>query len=217
MTSRSSINKALELYRREPWGTRAFLKGRVLLSDLELVERQVPESGDIIDLGCGHGLFANLMALRCPGRRVTGIDLAAGKIEHARATVGDRRNISFARADIMKTDLPAVDAVTIVDVLYLLPFDRQRELLAATRRKLKPGGVLVLKAQERRPRWKFACTYLQELLTTSVGLTRGGRGRFYFPDRQMALAMLRQAGFEPEIVEMPTWRPYTDILYLGRT
>ncbi|MHB1325921.1 MAG: hypothetical protein ACYDGS_09615 [Thermoleophilia bacterium] len=40
-------------------------------------------------------------------------------------------------------------------------------------RKLKPGGLLVWKAQEWRPRWKYAWTYLEELITTSAGITGG--------------------------------------------
>lgn len=214
---RSPIDEALRLYGRQPLRTRAFLKGRVLLSDLELVERQVPLAGEIIDLGCGHGLFANLMALGSGERRVTGIDLDAARIALAQAAAGPLPNVSFLCADIRSAALPAADAVTIVDVLYLMPLAQQLEVLRAVREKLRPGGLLVLKAQERRPRWKFAWTYAQELLATSAGLTQGGRRRLYFPARQEALVMLGRAGFDPEIIEMPTRRPYTDILYLGRT
>lgn len=213
----SKIEQALGLYRHQPRLARLFLRGRVLLSDLELVERQVPQTGEIIDLGCGHGLFASLLALGSPRRRVRGIDLDESRIRLAQAAAGSLPNISFVCADIRSTGLPAADAVTIVDVLYLMPFEQQMDVLLAVKEKLRPGGLLVLKAQERRPRWKYAFTYAQEFLATSLGLTQGGSRRFYFPDRQEALAMLRRAGFKPEIIEMPTRRPYTDILYLGRT
>ena len=38
---------------------------------------------DVLDLGCGQGYFSREMARR--GARVTGVDLSAGQLEHARA------------------------------------------------------------------------------------------------------------------------------------
>ncbi|MHB1390598.1 MAG: class I SAM-dependent methyltransferase [Thermoleophilia bacterium] len=212
----AGLKPALALYGQAPRGVRAFLRGRVLLSDLEFIERHVPASGRIVDLGCGHGLFANLMALRGPGREVIGIDLDAGKIAIAEGTTGARANIRFIHGDAMESSLPACEAVTIVDVLYLMPAAAQRELLAGCARLLKPGGLLVWKAQERRPRWKYAWTYFQELVTTSIGLTRGKRGRFHFMDREEALAAITAAGLTGRAIPMHTRRPYTDILYLGQ-
>ena len=193
-----------------------FLRGRVLLSNLDFVEAHVPRSGRVVDLGCGHGLFANYIALSAPGRDVTGIDLSREKIAHATATVGRRSNIRFACGDILGAEMPPCDTVTIVDVTYLMPFEEQLSLLQAACAALKPGGTLVWKSQERHPRWKFAFTYLQELAATTAGLTEGKRGGLFFPGREEAVSLLIKAGFNPEIVEMPTRRPYTDILYIGK-
>lgn len=206
----------LPLYAAAPLPVRAFLKGRVLLSDLDFVESRVPRSGAVADLGCGHGLFANYLALSAPARDVTGIDLSREKIAHAAATVGRRTNIRFTCGDIHGAELPPCDAVTIVDVTYLMPAEEKLSLLKAAYAALKPGGTLVWKAQERRPRWKFAFTYAQELAATKAGLTAGKRGGFFFLSRQEAASLLEKAGFYPEIVEMPTRRPYTDILYIGK-
>jgi 2-polyprenyl-6-hydroxyphenyl methylase/3-demethylubiquinone-9 3-methyltransferase len=206
--------EVLKFYGGAPLMTRVFLKGRLLLSNLDMVERQVPPAGTIIDLGCGHGLFSNLMAVRSPQRKVIGIDLSPEKIRHAQASAAGRKNIEFIRGDILNMDLPDCDAITIVDVLYLIPPEEQLKVLMACRRKLATGGLLIWKAQERRPRWKFAWTYFQELIATSAGLTIG-RHKLSFLSREDATAFLREAGFQPRIIEMPTWRPYTDILYIG--
>lgn len=209
------MNDVLRLYETASPFTRMFLKGRVLMSDLEFIEKQVPATGTIVDLGCGHGLFPNLLALRSAGRQVIGIDFSPEKIDLARKTAAGRANINFIRADIADIDIPECDAITIVDFLYLLPRDEQQRVLAACRRKLKPGGLLVWKAQERRPRWKYAWTYLEEFVTTSAGITRGRRGRLTFMNREEAIDSLEAAGFKAGIVEMKSWRPYPDILYLG--
>lgn len=209
------MNDILSLYSGTPLATRAFLRGRVFLSDLEFIERQVPLQGTVLDLGCGHGLFANLLAARSPQRRVIGIDIDPEKIEIARKTIGSRANIEFVCASLDDAAIPQCDAITIVDVLYLLPAAEQQRLLRECHGKLVPGGLLVCKAQERRPRWKYAWTYFQELMATSAGLTRGKLGRMAFMSREESLHALAEAGFEPKIVEMKSWRPYSDILFLG--
>lgn len=209
------MKEVLSLYRGAPLPTRLFLRGRILLSNLEFIERYVPRSGKIIDLGCGHGLFANLMALASPERQVTGIDLSPAKIELARATVGTRSNIEFICGDVFELGLPACDTVTIVDVLYLLSRPDQQKILEACRRMLRPGGKLIWKTQETRPRWKYYCTYGQEFLTTSIGITRGRRGRLCFLSREEALSTLVDAGLTPRLIEMSTRLPYTDILLIG--
>ena len=209
------MDDVLELYAGTAAATRFFLKGRIFLSDLEFIERQVPNRGTIVDLGCGHGVFANLMALRSPARRVIGIDISSQKIEQARGTIGGRTNIEFIQGDINSAGIPPCDAITIVDVLYLLSRDQQKRVLGSCQQRLRDGGLLVWKAQERRPRWKFVWTYTQELITTTAGITQGRRGRLAFMSREEALASLVAAGFSSRAVAMRSWRPYTDILYLA--
>lgn len=208
------MDEVLALYAGAPPATRAFLRGRVILSDLEAIERYVPAKGTIVDLGCGHGLFANLMALRSPARRVIGIDPSPAKIELARATVGNRTNIEFIFGSVADFDAEC-DAITIVDVLYLVPREEQYRILCECRRRLREGGTLIWKAQERRPRWKFAWTYLQELIATSAGLTLAGTGRLVFMSREEALNALEIAGFEARAIGISSHRPYPDILYLA--
>ncbi len=210
------MNDVLSLYAKSPRLTRAFLRGRVFLSDLEFVESFVPREGTVIDLGCGHGLFANLLAVRGPGRQVKGVDIDCARIEEARRTIGRRANVDFICSGFEELDVSGCAAVTIADVLYLLPFADQVRLLRQCHGKLAEGGMLVWKAQERRPRWKYFFTYLQELIATSSGLTKGKRSRLTFMSREQAVAAMRESGFETRIVEMRSWRPYTDVLFLGR-
>lgn len=192
------------------------MRGRFLLSDMDLIEQHVPKSGDIIDIGCGHGIFSNLMALRAPGRNILGLDVDTGKIKHARSTVGSRTNIDFSAGDVFSYRLPPCDAITIIDITYLMPRDQQFRLLELCRVSLRPGGLLVWKTQETRPRWKYTFMYAQETAGSLAGMTLSRQKRFHYLDREDALAAMRSAGFEPEVVEMPTWLPYAEVLYLGR-
>jgi 2-polyprenyl-6-hydroxyphenyl methylase/3-demethylubiquinone-9 3-methyltransferase len=98
---RDLLRRTLALYERSPRDERLFVRIRAALSDLAVLERHAPREGTILDLGCGHGLVANLLALGSPARRVRGIDIDPKKIEAARRTVRDRANIRFDVADAL--------------------------------------------------------------------------------------------------------------------
>ena len=214
-TATAALDRAVRRYRDTPFIARTHVHGRAFLSDLAFVDRYVPRHGFIVDLGCGHGLFANLLVESSTGRRVLGVDVDERKIAVARATVDDRESIRFEQGDIVHEPIPRCDAVTIVDVLYLLPPGDQAELLRKAAAALPENAPLVVKAQERAASPRFALTYAQELVATSIGLTRGRRGRFHFLSRDEAIPMFERAGFLVDVIEMPG-RPYSDVVYLAR-
>lgn len=214
-TATGALKRALARYRQAPVTARLFIHGRAFLSDLAVVERYVPKQGFIVDLGSGHGLFACVLRESAPSRRVLGIDLDPRKVEVARSAIQDTQWLRFEVGDIVLTPPPKCDAVTVVDVLYLLTFEQQEQVLRNAGSALGEGAPLIVKAQERRRDPRYALTYLQEMVTVSLGFTRGGRDRFYFPSREEALAMFERSGFLVDVLEMPN-RPYTDVVYLAR-
>src|SRR2546428_9622100 len=209
-----ALNRAVHRYRSAPLGARLFVHGRAFLSDLAFIERYVPKKVFIVDLGCGHGLFACVLREASPTRRVLGIDLDPRKIDVARGAIQVTLWLRFEVGDIVADTPPRCDAVTIVDVLYLLPFEQQESVLRNAAAALGEGGPLVVKAQERRLDPRYALTYGQELVTVSLGFTQGGRERFFFPSRADALTMFDRAGFVVDVVERPK-AIFTDVLYLA--
>lgn len=210
---RNLLGRVLALYDGSPLAERLFVRARAGLSDLAALERHAPRAGAILDIGCGHGLVANLLALGGPGRDVTGIDIAEPKVLAARRTIGARTNIRFAVADATTFQGGPYAAITIADVLYLLPPELRARLLASCARMLTPDGVLIWKSQVRERSAKYAITLGQEWLMTTLGPTEGHG--LYFPTTDESLADLRAAGFRAIALPMTSWRPYTDVLFLG--
>lgn len=210
---RNLLRRVLALYDDSPRADRLFVRARAFLSDLAALERHAPREGAILDLGCGHGLVSNLLALGSPGREVTGLDIDPEKVASARRTVGARTNVRFIVDDATTYRGGPFAAITVADVFYLIPPPLQRELLAACARMLAPDGVLIWKSQVRRPRWKYAITRGQEWLMTTLGPT-AGHG-LYFLDTDESLDALRDAGFRAVALTMHSWRPYTDVLFLA--
>jgi 2-polyprenyl-6-hydroxyphenyl methylase/3-demethylubiquinone-9 3-methyltransferase len=212
-TSRALLDATLALYDDSPAADRLFVRARAFLSDLALLERHAPRAGAILDLGSGHGLVSNLLALGSAERRVTGIDIDPAKVAAARRTIGARRNVQFQVADATTYDGGPYAAITVADVFYLIPPPLQRELLASCRRMLATDGVLLWKSQVRHPRWKYAITRGQEWLMTTLGPT-SGHG-LYFLDTDESLDAMRAAGFRAVALPLRSWRPYTDVLFVG--
>jgi 2-polyprenyl-3-methyl-5-hydroxy-6-metoxy-1,4-benzoquinol methylase len=157
----------------------------------------------ILDLGCGHGVFLALVKMHRPDIQLIGLDLSAEKIGSARkAFLASGISVrELAVKDIANFSEQSVDVISIIDVMYLVPFERWREILQRCHQCLRPGGKLLLKEMNRSIRWKFVLLRLEETLAVRVlGLTLGRT--FTFPTRAQVGDQLRQAGFAIEEVPL---------------
>ena len=99
----------------------------------------------VLEIGCGEG--GNLLPFLEAGcRRVTGIDLSAGKIENARrfySSVPGGSRVEFIAADIYDSDnIGTFDLIMMRDVLEHI-HDQER-FIAFVGRFLNRGGVLFI-------------------------------------------------------------------------
>ncbi|MGW7508241.1 class I SAM-dependent methyltransferase [Streptomyces massasporeus] len=112
--------------------------------------RRLPERvGSALDVGCGSGDLARLLAGR--SERVHGIDADPEITARARQLTPAAAPVTYAAADAL-TALGdrSYDVITCVAVVHHLPFTRALE---AFRDRLAPGGTLVIVgvARERTP------------------------------------------------------------------
>jgi SAM-dependent methyltransferase len=104
--------------------------------------RQLPvPCGESLEIGCGTGAFARLMARRCA--HVTGLDLSPESVRLARQRSMDYPNIDFRVEDALAWPFPAskYDCIASIATLHHLPLD---EMLAKMKSALRPGGVLLV-------------------------------------------------------------------------
>src|SRR5215210_4809896 len=209
------IRQALACYRQERPFIRLFVLARHLLAPLRRVAAEVPARGRVLDLGCGHGLFTNLLAVTSPEREILGIDPSPEKLQVARRASLDLPNVLYRQGraeDVTERDF---DAITILDVLYLLPDDEKVAVLRRCRELLAPTGMLLLKTNDTRPRWKYAIVRAEEeLMVRVLGLTFGSQ--IHFRGIPEYTALLRSAGFEPRVLKIDGGRPAPHRLYICR-
>lgn len=116
--------------------------------DTRLVAKLLgPEPAAVLDVPCGDGRLT--IRLAAAGYAMTGIDLAAGEVEHARRVARRARvRARFLAGDLRELpDLGRFDAVLSWgnSFGYLTPDDTVRSL-AGMRRALRSGGRLVLES-----------------------------------------------------------------------
>jgi len=203
------------LFRDAGFLMRLYLRIKFRICPILRTEAYVPGTGDIVDLGCGNGLFAAIMKLGSPARSIVGIDLDARKIAEARKSLGNVPHLDFRLADIATTKYPPADVYTIIDVLYLIPVKTQNAILELCAEALTPGGTLVLKEMDQKPRWKYLWNMFQETISVKiVGFTLGSR--FHFRSREDYVKTLEGMGFSVEVVPFHHGYAYSHILYVAK-
>ncbi|MBM4341996.1 MAG: class I SAM-dependent methyltransferase [Deltaproteobacteria bacterium] len=117
----------------------------------QYVAPALPETGRVVDLGCGPGgLFAPLRA-RHPDVALIGVEVQPAMLREARAVA------VHVRAEILEADLnlplpladACADAVTLAHVLHELPWPVP--LLREALRILRPGGACLVFDWVRQP------------------------------------------------------------------
>ncbi len=218
--SAPDLRTLIRAYPALSWRDRLHIIVRWRVCPLPAIAALVPVQGVIVDLGCGHGLFAQLLARESSAREVIGVDLDAHKIALAEQLTHntDLPNLRFIANDIAETDIPPAQAVTILDVFYLVPYQVQEHLLAVCADKLAPGGVIVLKEMAERPRWKVWLNWLEETLAVRVlGITASTESnRFYFRSRAEWQTLLGNLGFAMQIVPLDRGYYHPHVAFVAR-
>jgi predicted TPR repeat methyltransferase len=100
---------------------------------------------EILDVGCGTGLCGPLLAPYA--RRLVGVDLSAGMLEHARAKQVYHELVQAElTAYLQQQRAEQFDAILSADTLVY--FGELEAVVAAASAALRPGGVLIFTVEE---------------------------------------------------------------------
>jgi len=157
------------------------------------IDELVPQTGPVLDLGCGYGLITHILARKSLERSITGVDFDARKIRVAQQTVGLNGNISFELHDLLEWDYPQVDTIILVDVLHYWCEDKQRMILSKVSKCLRPGGILIFRDGLASPALNHRLVRWSERFSCIVGQNRAGDGLF-FGDREFYVTTLERQG-----------------------
>lgn len=182
----------------------------------------------IVDIGCGQGVLAALLAAaesanawpagwaQAPrGWTLTGFDLRTDAVAHgahALADLGPR--VQLKVGDARRERLPKCDVAVILDVLHYIDGQAQREVLQRVRDALTPGGVLLLRVGDASQGWRFRLTIAGDWLITLVRGTPWPR--FWCRTLDEWQALLQEIGFAVTAEPMNEGTPFANVLLTCR-
>lgn len=161
---------------------------RIAAQRLAQLQEQMPRRGRVLDVGCARGAF--LAVARGEGWDAVGLDLDRKAVEAARGRGLDVRHGALEPGAFPPASF---DAVTLFDLIEHVPDPRQ--LLAACREVLRPGGLLVITTPDISglvPR----VTYILFGLTTGAWGHPTPPGHLVQFSRRTLRRLLEEEGFE---------------------
>jgi len=194
---------SLKVFESLPTRERWFCRARLELAPLEAVAAKAT-GGDILDVGCGHGVLAALLLHDHPDRRVVGIDPDIRKIGLANESIGKNEKAEFRAVtiDALAAERPeSFDCVIIADVLCLIARRMWPPFLAAARRLIRPGGTLLVKDAEDDGSWRAAKSLWQERVMVHVLRRTVSTGGIGFATREELAGYVESAGFVVDDIE----------------
>ena len=193
-----------------------------------LLERgRIPAQARVLDIGCGQGLLASLLAAcdqlaasrRWPAAwpvaptrtRYTGIDLMPRDIARAEVALATLEPApTWICGDMRTTAFEPCDVVVVLDVLHYVDLAAQDDVLARIRAALGARGRLLLRVGDASQRWRFATSQWVDRVVTSV------RGHRAPPTWGRTLEQWRAAldalGFAVTLLPMSQGTPFANVL-----
>ena len=165
------------------------------------LDNLLPRDARIVDMGCGYGQMAFLLALRSDRRRLLGIDYDAEKIALADHCflAGDR--VRFRCADITVCDLPEADAFVLNDVFHYIAPDAQDELLARCSANLVADGCIVVREGDSSDRLRHRRTQETERWSTRILGFNKTQGALHFISTGRMRELAARLGLQLEVRE----------------
>jgi SAM-dependent methyltransferase len=187
----------------------------------------VPPHARVLDIGCGQGLLASLLAA-CDAMaaarqwpdawapapmhtRYTGIDLMPRDIARAQQALASLAPPPrLICGDMCSTPFEPCDVVVVLDVLHYVDLAAQDDVLARIRAALAPRGRLLLRVGDLSQRWRSALSRCVDHMVTVV------RGHSAPPTSSRTLeqwrAALQALGFTVQALPMSHGTPFANVL-----
>jgi ubiquinone/menaquinone biosynthesis C-methylase UbiE len=113
----------------------------------------IPKGSSVLDIGCGQGQFAMLIAEYCKPSKLKGIDIKGQFIKEAIQLFSELSypNVSFELYDgvNLPDDLRAYEFVTMIDVFHHIPKADQLRFISKLYESMGTGSTLIIKEIDR--------------------------------------------------------------------
>jgi trans-aconitate methyltransferase len=109
---------------------------------IEIIARQAPKDGTLVDLMCGPGYLLGRLAQTRPDLTLSGVDIDPRYIDHSKKKYP---GIAFLKKDIMVWEPDQEhDIVVCTGSLHHIPYGMQEEAMQRMAAMARPGGTVVI-------------------------------------------------------------------------
>lgn len=122
---------------------------RILTLPASKIDKLLPKSGTIIDIGAGQGGLTNFLFCKSMSRNLIGIDMSKSRIADAKKTVNNRRNIKFIYGDAVTKKISKANVYLMVDVLHHISYPNQEKLLKYLASVLTKDNLVTIKEVDK--------------------------------------------------------------------
>lgn len=206
-----AAEKTIDLYKDFGW-KKVFARIRFWDAPFIEIEKLVPKTGVIVDLGCGEGLFANYLALSSPRREIYGIEIDKRRITQANRSLP---NTNFLYGDITKINIPLADTIILFHVLHhLKSFKEQEELLKKCVQKLKRSGKLIIAEVEPGFDVKYVIAYLTDHFLVPWIFNHRFYDPIFFRKKDDWQELLIDLGFKIKVLNASRNKPFPHVIFV---
>lgn len=178
---------------------------------LDEIAQYFPDSGLVLDIGCGYGIFAQYYATLFPQLRIRAIDVNPRRIEAARATAQRLQlsNVEFCVGDACDFRCQeAIRGAYIMDLIHHMPEEAVPRLVRPLAESLEPGCRLIIKDIDTSPRYKLIYSWMVDKFMDYRAPVR------YWSSFEVK-EMLKSFGFEVYKHSLLSYLPSPHIVYIA--
>jgi 2-polyprenyl-3-methyl-5-hydroxy-6-metoxy-1,4-benzoquinol methylase len=187
--------------------------GRYKILDKEIlrsIEQYFPARGEVLDIGCGFGLFSSYFALGNDQLTFWGFDKNRKRIKFARQLAKNLELIN-ASFDVQNAVEISIDqkyaCIYMLDIIHHLPKEFVPKFIQGLVENLEEGGRLIIKDVDTFPYPKMVFTWLLDKIMSPQDTVH------YWPSNEF-IELLESNGLTVFRHSINDILPYSHVLYI---
>lgn len=206
ITGNEYVEKVVNLYPEDK-----FTKIRFWDAPFIEVEKLVTKSGNIVDIGCGEGIFTNFLAVSSEKRKILGIELDKSRIKKADKGLA---NVKFKEGDATKISIPKADNIILFHLLHhLRSFTDQEKVIRQALNNLQKNGKIIIVEVDK----KFTFRYLISWVVDCFIVPWIFEKRLYTPvlyrSKNSWLKLFNELNLKSKVTNLEKDKPFTHLVF----